>query len=118
LGQRIYRARDDTLASIASNFGIAVEELKRANGLSSDGLIHVGQKLLIPGQQTDIPYIGRRFEKQRGILVFTIYRQPDGISRDEFVFIMKNEDGSTFHAVLENVSGLSVVYNPARIWGT
>jgi LysM repeat protein len=112
---------NDTVASIALNFGISVEELKQANDLPGDGLIHVGQRLFIPGQQTENSLIGRRFEKQRGILVITFYKQPDGNTRTEFVFLTKNEVGSTFHALLENVSfeALRSYHNlPLDIWGT
>jgi LysM repeat protein len=111
---------NDTLASIASNFGITVEELKQANDIAGD-VVYLGQALFIPGQQTENPSVGRRFEKQRGILVITIYKQPDGSSRNEFVFIMKNEDGPVFHALLENVSleALREYHNlPLDIWGT
>jgi LysM repeat protein len=111
---------NDTLESIASNFGITVDELKQANDIAGDA-VYLGQTLFIPGQQTENQHVGRRFEKQRGLLVITIYKQPDGSSRNEFVFIMKNEDGSIFHAVLENVSleALRSYHNlPLDVWGT
>jgi LysM repeat protein len=111
---------NDTLASIALNFGVTVDELKQANDIAGE-VVYLGQTLFIPGQQAGNPDIGRRFEKQRGILVITIYKQPDGSSRNEFVFIMKNEDGSTFHALLENVSleALRSYHNlPLDVWGT
>jgi LysM repeat protein len=38
----------DTVASIASNFGVAVADLAQANGLNDQNLITVGQKLVIP----------------------------------------------------------------------
>ena len=112
---------NDTLASIALNFGISVEQLKQANNITDD-IFFVDQVLFIPGQQTENQNVGRRFEKQRGILVITIYKQPDGNSRNEFVFIMKNEDNSTvFHAILENVTleALRAYHNrPLDVWGT
>ncbi|MGC8880468.1 MAG: LysM peptidoglycan-binding domain-containing protein [Anaerolineae bacterium] len=45
----IYTVRwGDTLFSIAAQFGVTVEAIKSANGLSSD-IIQVGQQLVIPG---------------------------------------------------------------------
>lgn len=43
----------DTLFSIAQSFGTSVDEIKAANGLTSD-IIVVGQELIIPGA-TDMP---------------------------------------------------------------
>jgi LysM repeat protein len=111
---------NDTLSSIALNFGITVDELMQANGLVSD-TIFTGQTLFIPGQQTENPYIGRRFEQQRGVLSIVIYNRPDGTSRTEFNFSMENEDGSIFNALLENVSleALRPYHHlPLDIWGT
>jgi LysM repeat protein len=41
-------APGDTLWSIALEFGIAVEALMEANGLSEDAILDVGQELIIP----------------------------------------------------------------------
>jgi lysozyme len=38
----------DTLAAIASSFGVGVGEILSANGLTSTDEIFVGQKLIIP----------------------------------------------------------------------
>jgi hypothetical protein len=80
----------------------------------------VGQELFIPGQQTDNPFVGMQFEKQRGTLVITIYNQADGSSREEFGFIIKRED-SFLYTVLENVSLEALLpyhHRPLEIWGT
>ena len=111
---------NDTLGSIALNFGITVDELMQANGIVSD-MVFTGQTLFIPGQQTDNPYVGRRFEKQRGTLVINIYNQSDGSSREEFLFTMKNGDGSFFYALLENVPFQALLpyhHRPLDVWGT
>ena len=47
----------DTLAQIAAQFGITVEELAAANGLEDVNLIRVGQRLIIPGQETSLPQV-------------------------------------------------------------
>jgi LysM repeat protein len=43
----------DTLASIASSFGISLAQLAQANDLSSENIISVGQKLIIPSTPQD-----------------------------------------------------------------
>jgi len=50
----------DTLSSIAELYGITVEELLEANGLTADASLSIGQELIIPGQaavlgSTDTP---------------------------------------------------------------
>ena len=42
-------ARGDTIYSIAKRFGVSMDALRRANGLSSKAQIHTGQKLQLPG---------------------------------------------------------------------
>lgn len=109
---------NDTLAYIALKFGITVEELKQANDIVDD-IVFVGQELFIPGQQTDNPFVGMQFEKQRGILVINIYNEADGSSREEFVFMIKNEDGFLY-TLLENVSFEALLpyhHRPLEIWG-
>src|SRR2546426_1049083 len=44
-----------TLWEIAQTYGVSVDYLVEANGLSSGDLIHPGQRLAIPGGATDIP---------------------------------------------------------------
>ena len=46
--------KGDTLYSIASAYGISVEELKRLNGLTSNG-IYIGQELIVPTADIDLP---------------------------------------------------------------
>ena len=46
--------RGDTLFSIARRFGVTVEQLRRLNGIGSDNLIHVGQRLIITTAPTTV----------------------------------------------------------------
>ena len=46
--------KGDTLYSIASAYGISVEELKRLNGLTTNG-IYIGQELIVPTADIDLP---------------------------------------------------------------
>lgn len=56
-GQRVAAAQDgyyavrpgDTACEIASSFKVNCRELLRVNELGSRGIIHIGQKLRIPG---------------------------------------------------------------------
>ncbi|MFB0545335.1 MAG: LysM peptidoglycan-binding domain-containing protein [Anaerolineae bacterium] len=43
----------ETLSAIALRYGLTVQELTRANGLTNPNFIYVGQELVIPG--TDVP---------------------------------------------------------------
>ena len=48
-GSRIYEVQSgDTLYGLAINFGVTVEDIMRANGLTDRGSLSVGQKLVIP----------------------------------------------------------------------
>jgi LysM repeat protein len=52
----LYTIQDgDTLASIATAYGITLEELIAVNGISDPNLIHPGQALAIPGMLAPIP---------------------------------------------------------------
>jgi LysM repeat protein len=39
----------DTLSSIAQTYGVSVQDIIEANGLANPDMIHLGQKLIIPG---------------------------------------------------------------------
>ncbi|HEX2996657.1 MAG TPA: LysM domain-containing protein, partial [Anaerolineales bacterium] len=121
-GATAYVVRDgDTLGSIAYKFGVSVAELKQANGIGDDGIISVGQPLVIPPPPTPESLVGKRFEKQRGILIITLYPQPDGSSKHAFAFSSKNEDGSLLFGLLEGVpldDVLPYQNRPIDIWGT
>ena len=54
LGSNYYTVKSgDSLWSISRKFGVTVNELKKANNLSSN-LLSVGQNLIIPGKKADI----------------------------------------------------------------
>ena len=111
----------DTLTAIAQNFGITVDELIQANGLT-DTNIFVDQKLIIPGAevQAQNPLVGRQFENQRGILIVNIYRKPDGSQRTEYNFITAT-DHENFYFTL-NGTGLNELEKyhnrPVNLWFT
>lgn len=44
----------DTLSTIAARFGVSTEELQRVNDITDPNLIHVGQKLIIPGPTPEV----------------------------------------------------------------
>ena len=46
----------DTLAQIASRFGVSLEALATANGITNVDLISVGQVLVIPGAEQTLPF--------------------------------------------------------------
>jgi LysM repeat protein len=47
--------RGDTLSEIAARYGVAVEEIMEANGLTDPGQIITGQKLIVPVPALDAP---------------------------------------------------------------
>lgn len=53
-GTRYTVRSNDTLYSIALRFGVTVDAIKQANGLTSD-LIQIGQQLIIPGTTVTAP---------------------------------------------------------------
>ena len=46
----------DTLFSIAQQFGVSVQALMQANGLTVPGYVYVGQRLIIPRPQPQPPF--------------------------------------------------------------
>jgi len=113
----------DTCQSIASTFNISVDDLITSNNLPADcSTLTIDQMLVIPAARSssDSPYIGKRFEDQRGIFMVNLYRQPDGSLRKEYGFITAAE-GENFNLKLEG-TGLQDLeqYNnlPINIWGT
>jgi LysM repeat protein len=68
--------RGDTLYRIAARFGVSVPALAAANGLTNPNLIHVGQRLVIPGPggapaPTTAPWTGQ-YVVQRGDTLWRI----------------------------------------------
>ncbi len=55
-GSGVYVVQEgDTLSQIAAQFGITMEDLMAANGLTEADIIHPGQELIIPGVQVPTP---------------------------------------------------------------
>ncbi len=55
-GEQIYVVQPgDTLYRIAQRFGVAMTSIARANGIVNPSLIHVGQRLTIPGGAAPLP---------------------------------------------------------------
>ena len=66
--------RGDSLWSIANQYGITVDELKRANNLTSNTL-QIGQVLTIPGQTTPPPTGNVTYTVKRGDSLWSIASQ-------------------------------------------
>ncbi len=105
----------DTLAKIASDFGISVDELMHANGLS-DTMVFVGQTLVIPSGLASTP---QAVEGQRGILSVNIYNQAGGGQRVKYGLATGDPIHPFMRAEGENLGSLQDYQNrPVDIWGT
>ncbi|HLO30057.1 MAG TPA: LysM peptidoglycan-binding domain-containing protein [Anaerolineales bacterium] len=106
---------NDTLASIAYNFGITVEELMQANGLNEQS-VFLGQTLIIPGSDSS----EKKVEDLRGFLSIVIHKKADGTEAREYTLSI-NPDATTPYYPLEgpNLSELDA-YNglPILVSGT
>lgn len=112
----------DTLSAIASSFGVSVEKLKQANGITEPGIIYIGQKLIIPDMQpVQSSMMGKRMEGLRGIFTMTTYRKADGSQRVEYALKLNpNENPFYPYMILEgsNLQDLQTYHNrPVDIWG-
>src|SRR5688572_14492489 len=122
---------NDTLASIALNVGITVDELMQANGIT-DNIVFTGQMLIIPrGQVTysqgiTLPEehltqleIGQRLEGERGIFQVNIYQTTQRIWYGFFETSI--EKSNLPYMILESTDLQNLhKYNnlPINIWGT
>lgn len=75
--------RGDSLYSIANKFGVSVEDLKNANGISGN-LINVGQTLVISGNEEIVPGDYVVYTVKRGDSLWSIANQY-GISINDIV---------------------------------
>ncbi|HEX5836430.1 MAG TPA: LysM peptidoglycan-binding domain-containing protein, partial [Anaerolineales bacterium] len=122
LGANIYTVMEgDTLAAIASTYGISIDELLQANGLT-EPVISVDQQLIIPppGSHTSNPLVRTKLENLRGLFTVTIYRQADGTESKEYSFIGK--DGETNYFFVLNGDSLAELekyhHRPLNVWVT
>jgi len=111
---------NDTRDSIAESYGMTTDELMWSNGLSEE-IVFVGQILTIPSTRSG-PQPGQRIEGQRGLLNVTLYNQPDGSQRAEYiVYFNPDRQPYSYGILLEgtNLTALQAYQNrPVEIWGT
>ncbi len=110
----------DTLSMIAQNYGITVDELMQANGLS-DPLIFIGQKIIIPGAESVPSEVGQKIAGLHGLVSVNIYTQADGSQRVEYGLVADVGSNPAGYMLLEG-SDLQALQNynnrPVKIWGT
>jgi LysM repeat protein len=123
---------NDTLGSIALNFGIPVDELMQANDIT-DNTVFTGQTLIIPQEQVtsgqgitlpeeQLPHleIGQRLEDKRGIFQVNSTQKSDGSQTIWYGFYDLNGKPSIYY-ILQGTDLQSLqAYNnlPMDIWGT
>jgi LysM repeat protein len=112
----------DTLSGIAETYGITVDELTQANGLT-DSNIFIGQTLIIPGSEivpNPQPLLGQTIEAQRGTLTVTIVNLLAGGQRVEYTFQSIEEDQYLWMRLEGNdLDALQAANNrPVKVWGT
>jgi hypothetical protein len=77
---------------------------------------------MIPATQSssDNPYIGKRFEDQRGIFMVNLYRQPDGSLRKEYGFVsIKDDEINNLKLEGSGLQEIEQYHNlPINIWAT
>lgn len=73
--------KEDTLFSLAQRFGVTVEALMEANGITNRDLIHAGNNLIIPGRGTTETVKGDRFRKIVG------NPETSGITEEDILFL-------------------------------
>ena len=106
----------DTINSIADANGITPEELMQLNDMTDSSQLQVGQTLTIRAESISLP---QKVEGLRGYLSITIYKQPNGSQRAEYLF---NNIANTFPYITltgENLEPLQAYQSrPVDIWGT
>ncbi len=104
----------DTLTKIADQFGVTVEALAQANGISDPSTIYIGQTLVIPGDSAPL-----RIEGQRGMMSVTIYKQADGSQRVEYGFVTNANPYPYLPLEGDNLEALQAYQGrPVDVWGT
>lgn len=106
----------DTINSIANANGITLEELMQLNNITDPSQLQVGQTLTIRAESISLP---QKVEGLRGYLSITIYKQPNGSQRAEYLF---NNIANIFPYITltgENLEPLQAYQSrPVDIWGT
>ena len=109
---------NDTVASIAANFGVSVDQLAQANDLPNANIINLGQKLIIPGVQAPSE---QKIDNLRGFLFIAIHKKADGSQTTEYSLNGTNPNNANFSYPLDgpNLNELNA-YNglPVDISGT
>lgn len=106
----------DTLAKIASDFGVSVEALAQVNSLSDPSMLQVGQTLVIPSAAQSEP---QKVEGLRGLLSINIYKKPDGSQRVEYGLVTNADPYPYLLLEGENLDALQAYQNrPLDVWGT
>ncbi len=92
-GQYIVQ-ENDTLAAIALNHGLTVEQLVEANDLPDPNQVYVGQVLLIPGLGSSTE---QRVENVRGFLSISIHKSADGSQITSYLVGVPDPNTQTFY---------------------
>jgi len=104
---------NDTLAAIALNHGVTVEELVQANGLPDPDQVYVGQVLVIPGLESPSE---QQVENLRGFLSISIHKTTDGSQLPSYIFHVSDSSTDTYYELegsnlgeLDRYNGLPIV---------
>ena len=104
---------NDTLAAIALNHGVTVEQLVEANGLPDPDQIYVGQVLIIPGLENSNE---QQVENLRGFLSISIHKKADGSELPSYIFHVSDSSTDTYYELegsnlseLDQYNGLPMV---------
>ena len=111
-GQYIVQ-ENDTLASIALNYGVSVDDLAQANGLPDSNLIFVGQALVIPDLQSSTE---ERVDSVRGFLSISIHKSADGSQLPSYIFSVSDSNTDIYYELegsnlseLDRYHGLPII---------
>jgi len=103
---------NDTLSSIAANFNVSIEDIKRVNNMP-DETVYLGIQIVIPGVLAPT-----RVDGEHGTVVVTIYQKPDGRQRTQYIFLSE-KDQAYYELTGDNLEPLQEVANrPIALWGS
>ena len=112
VGQYIVQ-ENDTLAAIALNHGVTVEQLVQANDLPDPDQVYVGQVLLIPGLENSTE---QHVENLRGFLYISIHKSTNGSQITSYSVNVSDPSAQTFYELegsnlsqLDPYQGLPIV---------